>query len=98
MDINNYSYTGSNFFDDGGDVFAAFMNCDGYGDITLEWWGSDPARRVFVVTVCIPGAVDLCEAINADASAGWETLRPAYAAAARLYNEYAPEREAAPLF
>ena len=97
MDINNYSYTSNGFLDDG-ETYAEYMNGGGYGSISLEQWGSNPNKKHFVVTIYRAGVGEIIKDFSADASKDWETLRPAYAEAARLYNQYAPDADAVPLF
>ena len=80
-------------------LYAEFENMDGYGQLTLEQWGSDPTKKVFSVYICFyTGDLEVCQAFPVDCSKGWETMRPAYEEAARFYNNFVSNNEIIPLF
>ena len=101
MDCNNYSYTMD--FDVDNRTEAEFIDYADFGYITLslEQWGTDRNKLQYVISgYCLINGKyeDISENYPADNTRGWETLRHAYARAAKRYNEIVPESQMIPLF
>lgn len=80
-------------------IFAEYEDIDGYGKITLEQWGSDPDKKLFVVYIFhYNGDLEVSESFPVDCSEGWETMRHSYRKAAMLYNTYMTDDNIIPCF
>lgn len=103
MDCNSYSYA-PHMLDGETQTYADYESDDfGYITLTLEQWGIDPDIRQFVVSgFCFDKTAqeykNFNESFQTDISRGWETMRYAFARAAKVFNSIVPESECIPLF
>lgn len=93
-----YNYT-PHLLDEKDNYEGYFENEDGYGYLALEQWGCDRTKKVYHVFICdYSGEYETSEIIPVDTSRGWETMRPSFDMAVRIFNSLAPAESAIPLF
>ena len=92
-------YESENVFEllDEADItLAEFTDEDGYGDITLEQWGSDRNIRQMCVNGFTVEEDNINETFEVDLR-NEEQFRDAYAKAAEIYNSFCPVNKKVPV-
>lgn len=77
-------------------TLAEFMNEDGYGNITIEQWGSDRNIRQICVNGYTVEAGDVSENFRVDLR-NEEEFKEKYAEAAEMYNDFCPVNKKIPV-